>query len=35
MTTVFNTEIAETPQQLQRLIRQHRHARDRDRLAAL
>ena len=35
MTTVFNVEIAESPQPLQRLIRQHRHARDRDRLAAL
>ena len=35
MTTVFNVEIAESPQPLQRLIRQHRHARDRDRLRAL
>ena len=34
MTTVFNTEIAESPQQLQRLLRKHQHARDRDRLRA-
>ena len=35
MTTVFNVDIAESPQQLQQLIRKHRHARDRDRLRAL
>jgi len=35
MTTVFNTDIAEPPQQLQRLLRKHQHARDRDRLRAL
>ena len=35
MTTVFNTEIAESPQQLQRLLRKHQHARDQDRLRAL
>ena len=35
MTTVFNTEIAESPQKLQRLLRKHQHARDRDRLPAL
>ena len=35
MTTVFNLEISESPQQLQRLLCQHQHARDRDRLRAL
>ena len=35
MTTVFNTEMAEFPQQLPRLLRKHQHARDRDRLRAL
>ena len=35
MTTAFNTEIAESPQQLQRLLRKHQHARDRDRLRVL
>ena len=35
MTTVFNLEISESPQQLQSLLRQHQHARDRDRLRAL
>jgi hypothetical protein len=35
MTTVFNVDVAESPQQLQQLIRKHCHARDRDRLRAL
>jgi len=35
MTTAFNTEIPESPQQLQHLLRKHQHPRDRDRLRAL